>query len=107
MVRRGPGRQELEERREASLRADAERDAAKARLQTEEGALSALERDVVTIDAGVESARAALYKNLQSAATLQHAIERAEEGRKKYLERLLKEAYVQVAPGYPTSQAKN
>ena len=34
-------------------------------------------------------------------------MERAEEGRKKYLERLLKEAYVQVAPGYPTSQAKN
>ena len=34
-------------------------------------------------------------------------MERAEEGRKKYLARLRKEAYVQVAPGYPTTQAKN
>ena len=80
-ARRGPGRQELEERREASLRADAERDAAAARLQTEEQALTALEREVVSLDGAVEAARAVLYKNLQSAATLQHAIERAEEGR--------------------------
>ena len=34
-------------------------------------------------------------------------MERAEEGRKKYIARLRKEAYIQVAPGYPTSQAKN
>jgi parvulin-like peptidyl-prolyl isomerase len=34
-------------------------------------------------------------------------MERAEEGRKKYIARLRKEAYVQVAPGYPTNQAKN
>jgi chromosome segregation protein len=82
-ARRGPGREELAERREASRRADAERDAAAGLLRQEEQALAAIEREVVSLDAAVETARTALYRNLQSAATLQHAIERAEEGRNR------------------------
>ncbi len=80
-ARLGPAREEMAGRREAAGRANAERDAAAASLAGEESALAEVEHRIVTLESDVETARSQLYANSHATTTLQHVIERAEEGR--------------------------
>ncbi len=52
-------------------------------LRAETGALQALEAEIGTLDRDVDAARRGATVNLQSTTTLQHTIERAEEGRQR------------------------
>jgi chromosome segregation protein len=81
--RRAPGLQELDERREAARRADAERDAAAERLAAEEQTQAEAQREIAGLEHDVDAARGAVFTNLNAQTTLQHAIERAEEGRNR------------------------
>lgn len=80
-LRRAPGLEELAARREAAARADGERAQAAEALSTEEQAHLAVQRELTTRERDVETARNALYANLNATTTLKHAIDRAEEAR--------------------------
>jgi chromosome segregation protein len=82
-ARRAPALAEIEARRDAAGRANAERDAAAGALADEESSLAEVERRIAACDADVEAARAGLFANLNATTTLQHVIERAEEGRSR------------------------
>ncbi|MFI4946245.1 MAG: hypothetical protein ACHP85_23410, partial [Burkholderiales bacterium] len=82
-ARRGPAREEIETRRAAAQAANGERDAAGEALRNETRALEALEAEIGTLDRDVDAARRGATVNLQSTTTLQHTIERAEEGRQR------------------------
>ena len=82
-ARRGPAREEIEARRTAAQAANGERDAAGEALRNETRALEALEAEIGTLDRDVDAARRGATVNLQSTTTLQHTIERAEEGRQR------------------------
>ncbi|MEO5819358.1 MAG: chromosome segregation protein SMC [Vicinamibacteraceae bacterium] len=81
--RRGPAREEIETRRAAAQAANAERDAAGETLRTEARGVEALETEIGALDRDVDVARRGATVNLQSMTTLQHTIERAEEGRQR------------------------
>jgi chromosome segregation protein len=87
-ARRAPGLQELEERRDAARRADEERDAAAQTLATQEQAHVNVQREIAGLEREVETARSAVFANLNAQTTLRHAIERAEEGRHRIAEGL-------------------
>jgi chromosome segregation protein len=82
-ARRGPAREEIEARTAAAQAANAERDAAGEALRAETSALQALEAEIGALDRDVDAARRGATVNLQSTTTLQHTIERAEEGRQR------------------------
>ena len=82
-ARRGPAREEIETRRAAAQAANGERDAAGEALRNETRAREALEAEIGTLDRDVDAARRGATVNLQSTTTLQHTIERAEEGRQR------------------------
>ena len=82
-ARRAPGQQELEERREAASRADGERASAQQALATEEQAHGNAQREISGFEREVETARGAVFHNLNAQTTLRHAIERAEEARNR------------------------
>jgi chromosome segregation protein len=82
-ARRGPAREEIDARRTAAQAANGERDAAGEALRDETRALEALETEIGTLDRDVDAARRGATVNLQSTTTLQHTIERAEEGRQR------------------------
>jgi chromosome segregation protein len=82
-ARRGPAREEIETRRAAALAANGERDAAGSALRDETRAVEALEAEIGTLDRDADAARRGATVNLQSTTTLQHTIERAEEGRQR------------------------
>ncbi len=82
-ARRGPAQEEIEARRAAAQTANAERDAAGEALRSEARAVEALEAEIATLDRDVDAARRGATVNLQSTTTLQHTIERAEEGRQR------------------------
>ncbi|HEY8549774.1 MAG TPA: chromosome segregation protein SMC [Vicinamibacterales bacterium] len=82
-ARRGPALQEIEERREAAARANADRDRAAGALAAEERVLTEVQQQIAALEADVETARRVLLTNVQSTTTLQHTIERSEEGRQR------------------------
>src|SRR5690606_14277556 len=83
-----PAEQELAERREHASRADAERDAAAARVADEDAAVQAALEEVGTYETAVEQARAEVYAGLTQASTLRAAIERATEARERIAQEL-------------------
>ncbi len=82
-ARQGPAREEIETRRAAAQAANAERDAAGGTLRDEARTVEALETEIGTLDHDADAARRSATVNLQSTTTLQHTIERAEEGRQR------------------------
>jgi chromosome segregation protein len=82
-ARRAPGQQELEERREAALKADGERQSAQQALASEEQSHSNAQREISGFEREVETSRGAVFHNLNAQTTLRHAIERAEEARNR------------------------
>jgi chromosome segregation protein len=82
-ARRGPAQDEIAARRAAAQEANAERDAAGEALRAEARTVEALEAEIGTLDRDVDAARRGATVNLQSTTTLQHTIERAEEGRQR------------------------
>jgi chromosome segregation protein len=82
-ARRGPAREEIDARRAAAQAANGERDAAGEALRTEARTVEGLETEIGTLDRDVDAARRSATVNLQSTTTLQHTIERAEEGRQR------------------------
>jgi chromosome segregation protein len=79
--RREPVRVEIEERRGARERADAERLEAERVLDIEEQAYASALRTLDERERAVEAARTALYNGLNAVTALSHAIERAVEAR--------------------------
>jgi chromosome segregation protein len=82
-ARRAPGQQELEDRREAALKADGERQSAQHALAAEEQSHGSAQREISGFEREVETARGAVFHNLNAQTTLRHAIERAEEARNR------------------------
>jgi chromosome segregation protein len=80
-ARRGPSLVEIDGRREAAARANAERDSAAGALSRDEAGLAEVEQQIATLETDVESARSGLFANINATTTLQHVIERADEGR--------------------------
>jgi len=87
-ARRAPGLEELESRRDFARRADEERDRAAQAQRAEEDAHADVQREIRDLEHHVETARSALFANLNATTTLQHAIERAEEARTRIAEGL-------------------
>jgi chromosome segregation protein len=78
-ARLAPAAAELDERRESSVRADRERDAAAERVAAEEADTAAAQQHIGALEADVDAARHEVYTGLQSIATLNHAIDRTGE----------------------------
>jgi chromosome segregation protein len=85
-LRRAPGLQELESRREAAQRADGERQGAQQALSAEDQSHIAAQQEISALERDVDTARNALFANLNATTTLKHAIERAEEARNRIAE---------------------
>lgn len=82
-ARRAPGQQELEERRDAASRADGERGDAQQALGIAEQEHGNAQREISGFEREVDTARGAVFHNLNAQTTLRHAIERAEEARNR------------------------
>ncbi len=76
-ARQEPARLELDARRDAALRAGAERDAAAATLAAEEAAYVAAQRQIEGLEADVEAARSDVFAAVNAATALRHAMEHA------------------------------
>jgi chromosome segregation protein len=76
-ARQEPARLELDARREAALRAGAERDEAAATLAAEDAAYVAAQRQIEGLEADVEAARSEVFAAVNAATALRHAMEHA------------------------------
>ena len=76
-ARRGPARLEIDARREAALRAGAERDEAAGALRAEEIAYGELHRNIEGLEADVEAARSEVFAAVNAATALRHAMDHA------------------------------
>jgi chromosome segregation protein len=87
-ARREPARLELEERREAAQRAEADRDAATAKLQDEESAYQASFSEIEGLESDVEGARSEVFSAMNAATALRHAVENAAAARERAIDLL-------------------
>jgi chromosome segregation protein len=89
-ARREPARLEIEQRREAAVRAGAEREQALETLRVEEETQSDLERRIQGIEADVEAARSEQLAASNAATALRHAMEHAVAARGRFAEQIAK-----------------
>ena len=87
-ARQEPARLELDARREAALRAGAERDEAAATLAAEEAAYVAAQRQIEGLEADVEAARSDVFAAVNAATALRHAMEHAVAARARMAEQI-------------------
>ncbi|MBA2257929.1 MAG: AAA family ATPase, partial [Acidobacteria bacterium] len=76
-ARRDPARIELQTRREAHARAEADRDSAAGAMHAEESAYTAMQSSITGLEADVEGARSEMFAALNAATALRHALEHA------------------------------
>jgi chromosome segregation protein len=89
-ARREPARLEIEQRREAAVRAGAEREQALETLRVEEETQSDLERRIQGLEADVEAARSEQLAASNAATALRHAMEHAVAARGRFAEQIAK-----------------
>jgi chromosome segregation protein len=87
-ARRDPAAVELESRRAAAARADADREAARIALAAEEAAYAAAQRQIEGLEADVEAARSEVFAVVNSATALRHAMEHAAAARTRMGEQI-------------------
>ncbi|HEX2310120.1 MAG TPA: AAA family ATPase, partial [Vicinamibacterales bacterium] len=87
-TRREPGRVQLAERRQASERAETEREQALAALAAEQDAHQSALRDLEGLESDVEAARNEVFAAINAATALRHAIESATAARERVSETL-------------------
>jgi chromosome segregation protein len=87
-ARQDPARLELDTRREASVRAGAEREAAAAALAAEETAYVTAQRQIEGLEADVEVARSEVFAAVSAATALRHAMEHAVAARARMAEQI-------------------
>jgi chromosome segregation protein len=87
-TRREPGRVQLAERRQASERAETEREQAQAALAAEQDAHRSALRDLEGLESDVEAARNEVFAAINAATALRHAIESATAARERVSETL-------------------
>jgi chromosome segregation protein len=85
-ARREPHAQLIAERRDASLRADADREQAAGRLAESNEQYQIALREIEGLEGDVESARAEVFAAMNAATTLRHAIESAAAARERVQE---------------------
>jgi chromosome segregation protein len=89
-ARREPGRLELEGRRDAQVKAAAERAEAADTMRAEEAAHAALQRGIEGLEADVEAARSEVFAAVNAATALRHAMDHAAAARTRITEQLNK-----------------
>jgi chromosome segregation protein len=88
--RREPARLELAARRDAQVKAAAERGEASDTMRAEEAAHAALQRGIEGLEADVEAARSEVFAGVNAATALRHAMEHAASARTRITEQLNK-----------------
>jgi chromosome segregation protein len=87
-ARREPAQAELDSRREAQARAEAERGRASGTVQAEESAYASMQNALVGIEADVEAARSEMFAAVNAATALRHALEHAAASRARLAEQV-------------------
>ena len=90
VTRRDPVRLELEARREAVARADAEREEAARALDETESAYQTAQRELEGLEGDVEAARSEVFSALNAATALRHAVEHATDQRGRIADEISK-----------------
>ena len=89
-ARRDPARIELQARRDAQARSEAERDRAAGVMHAEESAFASMQSSITGLEADVEGARSEMFAALNAATALRHAMDHAAAAATRLAEQIAK-----------------